>query len=172
MPRCKTNRFKNSSSSCNLHFKPKEGHLNCVPSVSVCYLLTTFYCLYFSYVLVLLFYPFCALTCTPLAVDIGSVVAYLSLLNPFSFFFPVPTEVLRPYIGAEAKCLELFARNLQPGWTSWGNEVLKFQHTAYFTLTQTSDQEDIAKDKGTDDCADNPAVTVVNATHPQMKTSD
>lgn len=87
------------------------------------------------------------------------------LLNPFSFFIPVPTEVLRPYIGAEAKCLELFARNLQPGWTSWGNEVLKFQHTAYFTLTQTSDQGDIAKDKGTDDCTDNPAVTDVPVTH-------
>lgn len=126
-----------------------------------------------------LFYPFCALTCIPLAVDIGSVVAarYLplmdrSLLNPFSFFIPIPTEVLRPYIGAEAKCLELFARNLQPGWTSWGNEVLKFQHTAYFTLTQTSDQGDIAKDKGTDDCADNPAVTVIPVNHPQMRTSD
>lgn len=94
-----------------------------------------------------------------------------SLLNPFSFFIPIPTEVLRPYIGADAKCLELFARNLQPGWTSWGNEVLKFQHTAYFTLTQMSDQGDIAKDEGTDDCADNPAVTVVPVTHPQ-RTSD
>uniref|UniRef100_A0A3P9NNA3 Methyltransferase 4, N6-adenosine n=1 Tax=Poecilia reticulata TaxID=8081 RepID=A0A3P9NNA3_POERE len=36
-------------------------------------------------------------------------------------------EVLKLYVGAEAKCLELFARSLQPGWTSWGNEVLKFQ---------------------------------------------
>lgn len=80
-----------------------------------------------------------------------------SLLNPFSFFIPIPTEVLRPYIGAEAKCLELFARNLQPGWTSWGNEVLKFQHTAYFTVTQTSDQGDTDKDKVTDECADNPS---------------
>uniref|UniRef100_A0A3P8T5E4 Methyltransferase 4, N6-adenosine n=1 Tax=Amphiprion percula TaxID=161767 RepID=A0A3P8T5E4_AMPPE len=39
---------------------------------------------------------------------------------------PSLSEVLKPYVGAEAKCLELFARSLQPGWTSWGNEVLKF----------------------------------------------
>uniref|UniRef100_A0A3P9NNB8 Methyltransferase 4, N6-adenosine n=1 Tax=Poecilia reticulata TaxID=8081 RepID=A0A3P9NNB8_POERE len=41
---------------------------------------------------------------------------------------PSLSEVLKLYVGAEAKCLELFARSLQPGWTSWGNEVLKFQH--------------------------------------------
>uniref|UniRef100_M3ZJ21 Methyltransferase 4, N6-adenosine n=1 Tax=Xiphophorus maculatus TaxID=8083 RepID=M3ZJ21_XIPMA len=40
---------------------------------------------------------------------------------------PSLSEVLKLYVGAEAKCLELFARSLQPGWTSWGNEVLKFQ---------------------------------------------
>ncbi|XP_029313477.1 methyltransferase-like protein 4 [Cottoperca gobio] len=47
---------------------------------------------------------------------------------------PSLSEVLKPYIGAEAECLELFARSLQPGWTSWGNEVIKFQHTSYFSL--------------------------------------
>ncbi|XP_053198800.1 N(6)-adenine-specific methyltransferase METTL4-like [Scomber japonicus] len=52
---------------------------------------------------------------------------------------PSLSEVLKPYVGAEAKCLELFARNLHPGWTSWGNEVLKFQHTNYFTLTPADD---------------------------------
>ncbi|KAI3355341.1 hypothetical protein L3Q82_018193, partial [Scortum barcoo] len=36
---------------------------------------------------------------------------------------PSLSEVLKPYIRAEAKCLELFARSLQPGWTSWGNEL-------------------------------------------------
>ena len=30
--------------------------------------------------------------------------------------------------------LELFARNLHSGWTSWGNEVLKFQWKNYFTM--------------------------------------
>lgn len=58
------------------------------------------------------------------------------------FSFAVHTDVLKPYVGAEAKRLELFARNLQPGWTSWGNEVLKFQHTSFFTLTRSDDQGD------------------------------
>ncbi|XP_020791392.2 N(6)-adenine-specific methyltransferase METTL4 [Boleophthalmus pectinirostris] len=48
---------------------------------------------------------------------------------------PQLSEVLKPYIRPSAKCLELFARNLHPGWTSWGNEVLKFQHVSYFTMT-------------------------------------
>lgn len=34
--------------------------------------------------------------------------------------------------GAGAEGLELFARNLLRGWTSWGNEVLKFQSTSAF----------------------------------------
>ncbi|XP_020257950.1 methyltransferase-like protein 2 [Asparagus officinalis] len=32
-----------------------------------------------------------------------------------------------------AKCLELFARELVAGWTSWGNEPLRFQDAKYFT---------------------------------------
>ncbi|XP_061778183.1 N(6)-adenine-specific methyltransferase METTL4 isoform X3 [Nerophis ophidion] len=48
---------------------------------------------------------------------------------------PSLSEVLKPYVGGDASCLELFARSLQPGWTSWGNEVLRFQHTSYFTWT-------------------------------------
>ncbi|NXT42719.1 METL4 protein, partial [Pelecanoides urinatrix] len=49
---------------------------------------------------------------------------------------PPLTAVLAEFIKPDVECLELFARNLQPGWTSWGNEVLKFQHTDYFTLMQ------------------------------------
>ncbi|KAM6350339.1 N(6)-adenine-specific methyltransferase METTL4 isoform 2-T2 [Podargus strigoides] len=49
---------------------------------------------------------------------------------------PPLTAVLAEFIKADVECLELFARNLQPGWTSWGNEVLKFQHIDYFTLLQ------------------------------------
>ncbi|XP_061569935.1 N(6)-adenine-specific methyltransferase METTL4 [Cololabis saira] len=67
---------------------------------------------------------------------------------------PSLSEVLRPYIGPEAECLELFARNLQPGWTSWGNEVLKFQHTSYFTLTPADDQANTSKDDFTDEPTD------------------
>ncbi|XP_068566076.1 N(6)-adenine-specific methyltransferase METTL4 isoform X2 [Cebidichthys violaceus] len=58
---------------------------------------------------------------------------------------PSLSEVLKPHVGAEAKCLELFARSLQPGWTSWGNEVLRFQHTSYFTLTPTDDGAEVPR---------------------------
>ncbi|NXJ32155.1 METL4 protein, partial [Ciconia maguari] len=49
---------------------------------------------------------------------------------------PPLTAVLAEFIKPDVECLELFARNLQPGWTSWGNEVLQFQHIDYFTLLQ------------------------------------
>ncbi|XP_066478909.1 N(6)-adenine-specific methyltransferase METTL4 [Tiliqua scincoides] len=49
---------------------------------------------------------------------------------------PPLTEILKEYTKPDVECLELFARNLQPGWTSWGNEVLKFQHLDYFTTLQ------------------------------------
>ncbi|XP_008394907.1 methyltransferase-like protein 4 [Poecilia reticulata] len=68
---------------------------------------------------------------------------------------PSLSEVLKLYVGAEAKCLELFARSLQPGWTSWGNEVLKFQHISYFDL----EPADTSKAEATEDAADNPAET-------------
>ncbi|XP_077248271.1 methyltransferase MT-A70 family protein isoform X2 [Tasmannia lanceolata] len=32
-----------------------------------------------------------------------------------------------------ARCIELFARELTAGWTSWGNEPLRFQESRYFT---------------------------------------
>ncbi|XP_042299033.1 N(6)-adenine-specific methyltransferase METTL4-like isoform X1 [Sceloporus undulatus] len=49
---------------------------------------------------------------------------------------PPLAEILKEYANPEVECLELFARNLQPGWTSWGNEVLRFQHMDYFTPLQ------------------------------------
>uniref|UniRef100_A0A8D0GYX7 Methyltransferase 4, N6-adenosine n=1 Tax=Sphenodon punctatus TaxID=8508 RepID=A0A8D0GYX7_SPHPU len=49
---------------------------------------------------------------------------------------PPLAEVLSEYTKPDVKCLELFARNLQRGWTSWGNEVLKFQHIDYFIAAQ------------------------------------
>lgn len=55
---------------------------------------------------------------------------------------PCLSEVLKPYIKPSANCLELFARNLHPGWTSWGNEVLKFQHASYFSMNAAEDKLD------------------------------
>ncbi|XP_058487568.1 N(6)-adenine-specific methyltransferase METTL4 isoform X1 [Solea solea] len=60
---------------------------------------------------------------------------------------PSLSEILRRYVGPEGSCLELFARSLQPGWTSWGNEVLKFQHTSYFTLSAADDPANISGDE-------------------------
>ncbi|OBZ81336.1 Methyltransferase-like protein 4 [Choanephora cucurbitarum] len=46
---------------------------------------------------------------------------------------PPLEDVLLPWIDQqEPVCLELFARCLMPGWISWGNECLRFQHANYF----------------------------------------
>ncbi|KAK1797454.1 hypothetical protein P4O66_008303, partial [Electrophorus voltai] len=50
---------------------------------------------------------------------------------------PSLSAVLKPYIRPDAKCLEMFARILQPDWTSWGNEVIKFQHHSYYINSTT-----------------------------------
>ena len=38
-------------------------------------------------------------------------------------------DLLKKYLTTDAKCLELFARNLTPGWTCWGNEVSHLMNT-------------------------------------------
>eukprot|EP00933_Yihiella_yeosuensis_P052302 TRINITY_DN5032_c1_g1_i1.p1 TRINITY_DN5032_c1_g1~~TRINITY_DN5032_c1_g1_i1.p1 ORF type:complete len:364 (+),score=75.33 TRINITY_DN5032_c1_g1_i1:48-1139(+) len=43
--------------------------------------------------------------------------------------------------------LEVFARNLRPGWTSWGNEVLYFQDEAFFGLASSGCQSFESTDK-------------------------
>lgn len=48
-------------------------------------------------------------------------------------------DILKAYVPNDARCLELFARNLQPGWTSWGNEVLKHQELKYFQEADTAE---------------------------------
>ncbi|XP_078657081.1 N(6)-adenine-specific methyltransferase METTL4-like [Branchiostoma floridae x Branchiostoma belcheri] len=49
---------------------------------------------------------------------------------------PQLDEVLQNYLPPSPICLELFARSLQPSWTSWGNEVIKFQHLDFFNEDQ------------------------------------
>lgn len=44
-------------------------------------------------------------------------------------------DILTPYLPPNPKCLEVFARNLQNGWFSIGNEVFKHQHIDYFEKT-------------------------------------
>ncbi|KAF5796952.1 putative DNA methylase, N-6 adenine-specific [Helianthus annuus] len=59
---------------------------------------------------------------------------FISIPGDYSRKPPVG-EMLREYIpGLEpARCLELFARELLGGWTSWGNEPLRFQDSRYFS---------------------------------------
>ncbi|XP_078353305.1 N(6)-adenine-specific methyltransferase METTL4-like isoform X2 [Oculina patagonica] len=45
---------------------------------------------------------------------------------------PPLNEILSQYVSHDSLCLEMFARNLTPHWTSWGNEVLRFQSMEYF----------------------------------------
>lgn len=58
---------------------------------------------------------------------------------------PSLSAVLKPYIRSEPKCLELFARSLQSDWTSWGNEVIKFQHSSYFTKEKVEDSSSVSE---------------------------
>eukprot|EP00731_Ephydatia_muelleri_P018463 Em0011g503a len=70
----------------------------------------------------------------------GKLTLYSEMSTPLPYnyaFLCVPTRVhsqkpylgdlFAPYLPTNPWCLELFARNLHHGWTSWGNEVLKFQ---------------------------------------------
>ncbi|PSN46164.1 hypothetical protein C0J52_20929 [Blattella germanica] len=45
---------------------------------------------------------------------------------------PPLTDLLAPYLPPKPQRLELFARYLLPGWTSWGYEVLKLQHYSLY----------------------------------------
>ncbi|XP_063991828.1 N(6)-adenine-specific methyltransferase METTL4 isoform X2 [Diachasmimorpha longicaudata] len=45
---------------------------------------------------------------------------------------PPLTEVIKPFLPENPRCLEIFARYLLPHWTSYGLEVLKFQHQWLF----------------------------------------
>lgn len=56
---------------------------------------------------------------------------------------PPLNHVLKQYLPSNPSCLELFARSLIPGWTSWGNEVLKFQNMAYFDKREEKCLQDL-----------------------------
>lgn len=60
---------------------------------------------------------------------------------------PPLTEIIKEYLPNEPKCLEIFARYLLPGWTSWGLEILKFQHLSLYQIVDDS--------KKTENSADN-----------------
>eukprot|EP00116_Pleurobrachia_bachei_P007033 sb/3467295/ len=70
------------------------------------------------------------------------------LTNVFNELFPVRSGSEQDHVTdhglagdhvAGTEGLEVFARNLTPGWTSWGNEVLQFQDVRYFTTDGEGD---------------------------------
>jgi len=56
-------------------------------------------------------------------------------------------EIIKEYLPNEPKCLEIFARYLLPGWTSWGLEILKFQHLSLYEILDESRQADDIKNE-------------------------
>ncbi|XP_032242063.1 N(6)-adenine-specific methyltransferase METTL4 [Nematostella vectensis] len=66
-------------------------------------------------------------------------------------------DVFKDFLPRHPHCLEMFARNLTPGWTSWGNQVLKFQHIGHFEQL----------DRETPSCSGN-----TTSTRPSMEKAD
>ncbi|XP_049787305.1 N(6)-adenine-specific methyltransferase METTL4 [Schistocerca cancellata] len=82
--------------------------------------------------------------CTPRSFPLpedGKIV--ISVPSAIHSHKPPLTEILSAYLPNNAKCLELFARYLLPGWTSWGNEVLKLQTLSLYQsheISRTGDE--------------------------------
>ncbi|XP_060524520.1 N(6)-adenine-specific methyltransferase METTL4 isoform X2 [Cylas formicarius] len=47
---------------------------------------------------------------------------------------PILHQIFKKIISKDPKCLEIFARNLLPHWTSYGNETLRFQHESLYCV--------------------------------------
>jgi N6-adenosine-specific RNA methylase IME4 len=65
-----------------------------------------------------------------------------------SFF----VEIFREYLPEDAACIELFARNLLPNWTSWGNEVRQQNYRKIAKFTQSSTRRGLADKMGYFQC--------------------
>ncbi|CAN4093806.1 unnamed protein product [Withania somnifera] len=64
---------------------------------------------------------------------------FISIPGDYSRKLPIG-ELLLDYVPGSmpARCVELFAREMIAGWTSWGNEPLHFQDSRYF-ISKTRD---------------------------------
>lgn len=61
---------------------------------------------------------------------------FISVPGDYSRKPPIGELLLEYVPGSEpARCIELFAREMLAGWTSWGNEPLHFQESTYFLRT-------------------------------------
>ncbi|CAA0819100.1 Methyltransferase-like protein 2 [Striga hermonthica] len=58
---------------------------------------------------------------------------FISVPGDYSRKPPIGEFLLEHVLGFKpARCIELFSREMMPGWTSWGNEPLHFQDSKYF----------------------------------------
>ncbi|XP_058222772.1 methyltransferase-like protein 2 [Rhododendron vialii] len=61
---------------------------------------------------------------------------FISIPGDYSRKPPIGELLLEYVPGSKpARCIELFAREMLGGWTSWGNEPLHFQESRYFSRT-------------------------------------
>lgn len=69
---------------------------------------------------------------------------FISIPGDYSRKPPIG-ELLLDYVPGlmPARCVELFAREIIPGWTSWGNEPLHFQDSRYF-VSKTTEKIDVS----------------------------
>ncbi|XP_045130146.1 DNA N6-methyl methyltransferase-like isoform X2 [Portunus trituberculatus] len=64
--------------------------------------------------------------------DIPDKFVFCSIPSGIHSHKPPLYQLLKRFLVPEPRCLELFARNLVPGWTSIGLEVLRLQHSHFF----------------------------------------
>ncbi|KAF1995847.1 MT-A70-domain-containing protein [Amniculicola lignicola CBS 123094] len=55
---------------------------------------------------------------------------------------PCLKELLEPFLPEDYSALEIFARCLVPGWTSWGNEVIKFNLDRYWATAEDGEMKE------------------------------
>uniref|UniRef100_A0A0P4W551 Methyltransferase-like protein 4 n=1 Tax=Scylla olivacea TaxID=85551 RepID=A0A0P4W551_SCYOL len=64
--------------------------------------------------------------------DIPDKFVFCSIPSGIHSHKPPLYKLLKRFLAPQPQCLELFARNLVPGWTSIGLEVLRLQHSYLF----------------------------------------
>ncbi|XP_012254993.2 N(6)-adenine-specific methyltransferase METTL4 [Athalia rosae] len=82
---------------------------------------------------------------TNTSIDIPDGKLLVSVPSAVHSHKPPLTDLIKSYLPSNPNCLEIFARYLLPGWTSWGLEVLKFQHLSLYSIV---DEE---RDAGVDE---------------------
>ncbi|XP_063417525.1 N(6)-adenine-specific methyltransferase METTL4-like [Mytilus trossulus] len=74
-------------------------------------------------------------TILPALFNNDNLPLHMTLMSVPSSIHSIPLrDIMKPYLPETPNCLEIFARNLTPGWCCYGNEVFKHQHMDYFEV--------------------------------------